>query len=83
MRSLVFLLWSAMLPTGVAAGPNPQLLALIENRLPYYDLRVDVSQLTTRQAAALHMTMVSDGDDWFEKRRRLRTILSWDKEDDQ
>ena len=70
-------------PPGASADPNPQLLALIENSIGRYGLWVDVSQLSTRQAAALHLTMASGSDGHLETRRKLISILNWDEEDER
>ena len=58
----------------VAADPNPQLVASIENRLAYYDLKADVSQFATSTVAALHLTLVSS-EGYFKTRQELLTIL--------
>ena len=65
------------------AGPNPQLLASIDGRLARYGLEVDVFTLSTRQAAALHLALADGHDGWLETRRRLKTILRWDSEDER
>ena len=67
-------LLTASLALPVAADPNPQLVASLENRLSHYGLSADLSQFATSTVAALHLTLVQSGG-YFEKRRKLRTIL--------
>ncbi len=81
MRRLVLAL--VLLAAPATADPNPQLLASIRLRLSEYGLKVDVSQLSTRQAAALHLTMARDEDGYFETRRKLKAILNWQEEDER
>ncbi len=77
MRGLFLALVLAAGPA--TAGPNPQLLRSIESRLRPYGVIVDTATLSTRQAAALHLTLSERGRDPDETRRRLRTILLWEK----
>ena len=57
-----------------SAGPNPQLVSLVENGLAQYGLHVDVSKLSTHTVARLHMTMSSRKSDGY-KIREMKAIL--------
>ncbi|MFQ6551327.1 hypothetical protein AAD018_003165 [Aestuariibius insulae] len=62
------------------AEPNPQLLRQIEHNLRVFDVSVDTSQLTTAQAAQLHLLLTSDSDKlgYTRTRSRIRAILRQD-----
>ena len=81
MRTLI-LAAALALPTA-AAAQNAQLLALVESRLPFYGIDIDVTQLSLEQAGAIHLTMSSGGESLIEKRRRIRAILRWDEENEE
>ncbi len=66
---------SAMMLGGAAlADPNPQLVASIENRLPFYGLRADVPQFATSTVVQLHFAL-SSREGYFRKKQKLRAIL--------
>ncbi|MBM9593289.1 hypothetical protein [Roseitranquillus sediminis] len=77
MRALALAL---LLPTSALADANPQLEALVQSRLPFYGIHVDVSDLSLRQVAAIHLAMASGGEGRLEKRRKIRAILRWEEE---
>ena len=58
----------------VAAGPNPQLALQVSHRLAFYGIDVAPQALTTPQAAALHLLMVSERG-YLNVRRKARAIL--------
>ena len=79
MRVLVLLM--ALLPTMASAAPPQQLLRSIEHGLREYRISTDVSQLTTAQAAALHLELSSPehrfiGSD-FRTRQFILSVLRW------
>jgi len=57
-----------------SAGPNPQLVTLVENGLAKYGLHADVSEFATITVARLHLTM-SSREREPHKRMRLKAIL--------
>ena len=76
MRSLFLcaMLIAAPLSTPAVAGPNPQLAQSIASRLVRYDIHIDPARLTTAQAAALHILLVSERG-YVKVRRRAEVIL--------
>lgn len=61
----------------VLADPNPQLTQSVAHRLASYGIRVDPAELTTAQAAALHLMLVSKRDRGYTYiRRRAELILT-------
>ncbi len=79
MRRALLILLLATVPA--AAAPNPQLLRSIEIRLERYDVDVDVTTLSTRQAAALHLELSDPENSYFDVRRKLISILNWKTEE--
>lgn len=57
------------------AAPHPQLALSVAGRLAAYGIAVEPEALTTQQAAALHLLMVTE-DRYLVVRQRARTILS-------
>jgi len=67
-------LLSIFIGASASAGPNPQLVSLVENSLAHIGLHVDVSNFSTHTVARLHMALSSrksDGD----KIREVKAIL--------
>lgn len=67
-------LLSIVIGASASAGPNPQLVSLVENGLAQYGLHPDVSQFSTHTVARLHMTLSSRRSDG-RKLLELKAIL--------
>lgn len=78
MRTVVPLIGALFLAAApVLADPNPQLAQSVATRLAPYGIRVDPRELTTDQAAALHLMLVSKRDRGYSYiRRRAELILT-------
>ena len=76
MLRLAFVL--ALLP-GLAAAQSSQMLRLIDQRLPSYQIDIDVNTLTRQQATAMWFELTSEPErrtgDWLRKRQRLLNII--------
>lgn len=73
-RLFFALLISTAFATSVTAGPNPQLVSLVQNGLAQYGIYVDISQFSTAIVGSLHMEM-SSSDDYMDTRLELLNIL--------
>ncbi|PZX19589.1 hypothetical protein LX81_00045 [Palleronia aestuarii] len=58
----------------VAAAPSAQLTTSVAQRLSNFGIRVDPEELTTAQASALHILLVSERG-YVNVRRRAEAIL--------
>lgn len=78
MRRVINLIGAALVAAAPAvADPNPQLTHSVANRLAFYGIRVAPDELTTAQAGALHLMLVSKRDRGKAYiRRRARHILT-------
>ena len=56
------------------ADPSPQLTSSVAQKLSVYGIRVKPEDLTTAQAAALHLLLVSENG-YLNIRRKARAIL--------
>lgn len=56
------------------ADPSPQLTSSVAQKLSFYGIRVEPEDLTTAQAAALHLLLVSENG-YLNIRRKARAIL--------
>ncbi|EKE43749.1 hypothetical protein OCGS_2083 [Oceaniovalibus guishaninsula JLT2003] len=65
----------AATPRDNAPGPNPQLAASVADRLSFYRIDVAPETLTTAQASALHLLMVSERG-YLTIQRKARAILT-------
>ena len=74
LKLLLAALLSIFIGASASAGPNPQLVSLVENGLVKYGLHADVSIFATHTVARLHMTMSSRRSDGY-KIRELKAIL--------
>lgn len=71
MRAALALILTATL---AQAAPPSQLSSSVERRLDVYGVHVDGERLTTAQAAALHLLLVSERG-LLNVRRKARAIL--------
>lgn len=78
MRMAINLIGAALVAAAPAfADPNPQLARSVANRLSSYGISVDPRALTTDQAGALHMMLVSKRERGYSYiRRRAKLILT-------
>ena len=67
-------LLSTFIGASASAGPNPQLVSLVENGLTHIGLPTDVSQFSSHTVARLHMTLSLRRSDGY-KRRQVKAIL--------
>lgn len=80
MRAFVLIL--ALLPAAAHAAPGTQLLRSVEKGFQEYRIDADASQLTTAQAAAIHLLISSPDDEPVTSDARARqeilSILRWE-----
>lgn len=74
-RACILALCLSCLSGPAWAEPPSQLSRSVAVRLAPYGIRIDPGLLTTAQAAALHLALATEGS-YFDKKRRLRQILS-------
>lgn len=76
MLRLAFVL--AILPA-LAAAQSPQILRTIDQRLPFYQIDVDVNTLTNAQATAIYFELTSEDQkrtgDFLRQRQRILNII--------
>lgn len=80
MRSLALVI--ALLPTLAYAAPGEQLLRNVERGLREYRISADVDQLTTAQAAAIHLAVSAPDEEngvvrGSHTRQKILSILRW------
>ena len=73
-KPVLIALLSTVISASAFAGPNPQLVSLVENGLAQHGLHADVSNLSTHTVARLHMTLSSRRSDGY-KVREIKAIL--------
>lgn len=78
MKTALTLIGATVLAAAPAfADPNPQLALSVANRLSSYGISVDPETLTTDQAGALHLMLVTKRDEGYSYiRRRAKLILT-------
>lgn len=78
MRTTCTLIGAMVLAAAPAfADPNPQLALSVAHRLSSYGIDVDPEALTTEQASALHLMLVTKRDEGYSYiRRRAKLILT-------
>ena len=74
IRLLLSIVLSIGLVAPVTAEPSPQLARSIAQKLEFYEVRVNPEDLTTAQAAALHLLLVSENG-YLNIQRKARAIL--------
>lgn len=75
IRLVLIIVVAAGLAAPAMADPSPQLTRSIAQKLSFYDIHVVPEDLTTAQAAALHLLLVSENG-YLNIQRKARTILS-------
>lgn len=74
MNRFAALILTFSLAAPALAAPDPQLARSVAQRLDIYGIRVDPARLTTAQASALYLLMVSERG-YLRTRSRARAIL--------